>query len=106
MALNHAAAVANSSNRLGADFCTLRRPPSNNNRPRAVQFADQQKASDQPHPVVIATMPPVSEAAISKNFMYATMRPPPPPRSSGNAGNAVVNAIDLFPDFVPPPPPM
>ena len=55
---------------------------------------------------MIATMPPVSEAAISKNFMYATMRPPPPPRSSGNAGNAVVNAIDLFPDFVPPPPPM
>lgn len=23
------------------DFCTLRRPPSNHHRPRAVQFADQ-----------------------------------------------------------------
>ena len=57
-----------------------------------------------PHPgtLVIAAVPP-PDGKHGNFHMYATMRPPPPPR----IGSTLVNASgDMFPEFVPPPPPM
>ena len=51
---------------------------------------------------MIAAVPP-PDGKHGNFHMYATMRPPPPPR----IGSTLVNAPgDMFPEFVPPPPPM
>ncbi len=55
------------------------------------------EASQIPTTMVIAAVPP--DASGKFPHMYATMRPPMPSNSAGRAG-------EMFPEFVPPPPPM